>query len=330
MKRIILDYLNHITLGDKQTYNNMVIFPLFYDKEISIDYILFDEAIETNQVVITEDFEDGIVTELMIENLSGENILILDGEELVGTKQKRAANITMLIPAHSVVAIPISCVERSRWYYQGRGIMSKDRVLLKRNMAVNESLLTADSFPSDKGESRNIWDMVSKEKTPYHVDAPTRIIDNACEHEHKTIDEYLHHFNIEDNQVGILVMSNNNVVGCDYFGKYDTLSKTFSKLIKNYVLDTIDTDKKKCTFSKRKACGFLNDIGMSTVKGRPSISLGTDLRLESQKVTGSALSLGKALIHLTAFDKKGKDISKKVRLLKRESRDSVLNVSAVR
>jgi hypothetical protein len=69
---------------------------------------------------------------------------------------------------------------------------------------------------------------------------------------------------------------------------------------------------------------------MSTVKGRPSISLGTDLRLESQKVTGSALSLGKALIHLTAFDKKGKDISKKVRLLKRESRDSVLNVSAVR
>ncbi len=78
MKRIILDYLNRITLGDKQTYNNMVVFPLFYDKEISIDYILLDEAMETNQVVITEDFEDGIVTELMIENLSGDNILILD------------------------------------------------------------------------------------------------------------------------------------------------------------------------------------------------------------------------------------------------------------
>ena len=88
MKRIILDHLNHITLGDKQTYNNMVVFPLFYDKEISIDYILLDEAMETNQVVITEDFEDGIVTELMIENLSGENILILDGEELVCTKKK--------------------------------------------------------------------------------------------------------------------------------------------------------------------------------------------------------------------------------------------------
>jgi hypothetical protein len=54
MKRIILDYLNHITLGDKQTYNNMVIFPLFYDKEISIDYILLDEAMERDSYRIND------------------------------------------------------------------------------------------------------------------------------------------------------------------------------------------------------------------------------------------------------------------------------------
>ena len=166
--------------------------------------------------------------------------------------------------------------------------------------------------------------MVSKEKTPYHLDAPTRIIDNAFEYEHKTADEYLNRFSVEDNQVGILIMSNNNVVGCDYFGKHDTLSRTFSKLIKNYVIDTIGTDKKKCVFSERKACNFLNDIRMSTVKGRPSISLGTDLRLESQKVTGSALSLGKELIHLTALAKTGKDRSKKVRWLERENRNNGL------
>ena len=91
---------------------------------------------------VIEDYAEWIIKE-------DPNILILDGEELVGTKQKRAANITMLIPAHSAVVIPISCVERRRWYYQGRGIMRKDRVLLKRSMAVNESLLTAESFPSD-------------------------------------------------------------------------------------------------------------------------------------------------------------------------------------
>jgi hypothetical protein len=197
-------------------------------------------------------------------------------------------------------------------------------------MAVNESLLTAESFPSDKGETRNIWDMVSREKIPHHVDEPTHLIDNVCKHAHKSIGEHLNHFRVENNQVGILVMSNNHVVGCDCFGKHDTLSKTFSKLMNHYVLDTIDTDKKRCAFPKRKACGFLNDIRMTTVKGRPSISLGTDLCLESQKVTGFALSLGRELIHLTACDKEGRDTRKKVRWLKKENRDHALNVSAVK
>lgn len=313
MKRIILDCLNRMALGNKQAYKNMVVFPLFNDKKMSIDYILLDEATDANRVVISEDFEDGIVTELTIENSSGENILILDGDELAGTKQKRAANITMLIPAHSVVAIPVSCVERRRWYDQGRGMMSKDRVLLKRNRAVNESLLSAESFPSGNGETRDFWDIASKDTTLYHVDEPTRIIDNTYEHEQQTIDDYLKHFNVEENQVGLLVMGNNKIVGCEYVGTYDTLSKTFSKLMKHYILDTMDTNKTKCIFSKRKASGFLNDIRLCTVKGRPSLSLGTDLHLESQKVTGSALSLGEELIHLIAVNKDGKDTRKKVR-----------------
>ncbi len=330
MKKIISDFLNYLALGDKQIHNNMVVFPLLCDKEISIDYILLDEAIETNQLVITEDFEDGIATELMIENLSGENILILDGEKLVGTKQNRAANITTLIPAHSVIAIPMCCVERRRWYYQGRGIMSKDRVILKRNMAVNESLITAESFQSDPGGIKDIWDMVSDEKTPFHIDEPTRVIEDIYEHKHKILDEYVKHFSVEDNQVGVMVISNNNVVGCDCFGKYSTLSKIFSKLIKIYAFDTISADKKKCTFSKRKAYGFINDIRMSMVKGRPSISLGTDLQLESQKATGYALSVGKELIHLTAFVKKEKNSRKRVRFFERASGNKAPNISAVK
>ena len=314
MKKLILNYLNNIKMGDKQTYKNMVVFPLLCDEEITLDYLLLDEMVATDQVVITETYEEEVFIELMIENTSGENLLILDGEGLVDSKQNTAANVTMLIPAHTALTIPISCVERRRWFYQGRGVLDKERVMLKRSTAINESLITYESFRADQNE---IWDVVGEKKTPFHADAPTStyVKRDICEHEQKTLDEYLKHFEVEDNQVGILVLLNNGVAGCDCFGKQDTLSKTFSKLIKTYVLDAMDDPKKRCTFSERKASGFINGVRLSTLKGRPSISLGTDLRLESQKVIGSALSVGKELVHLTAFVKKEKDYKKKVRFM---------------
>lgn len=306
MKKIILDCLNHMRLGKPQTHNNLVVFPWLADQEISMDYILLDEATDANQVTMSEDFEDGIVTELTIENRSGENILMLDGEELIGTKQKRVLNTTMLIPAHSVIAIPVCCVERRRWYYQGRGVMSKDRVLLKRNMAVNESIPVTESFPShEKAKTRNFWDIASKEATPDHVDEPTRIIDSPHEDDPETIDEDAKHFTVEQNQVGILVMSNNRVIGCEYLGKNDTLRKTFLKRMNHAILHPIDRDRRTCTPSRRKACTFLNDIRLSTVRGRPSLSLGTEMRLESPNLKGSALSLGKELVHLAVFANQG-------------------------
>jgi len=329
MKKLILDHLNHITMGDKQTYKNIVVFPLLCNKEISVDYILLDEAIESKQIVITEESDDGIAAELMVENLSGENILILDGERLVGARQNRAANTTILIPAHSVVTIPISCIERKRWHYQGQGIMNKDRVTMRRNMAANESLMAAESFQSDQGEVRDIWGMVvNEEKTQFHVDAPTCLIEDFHEHEQKPLDEYVKHFSVEDSQVGVLVLIDNHVMGCDCFGRYDTLRKNISRLIKSYAPGTIDTIGKKCTFSKRKAADFINNIRISIVKGRTSISLGTDLRLESQKVTGSALSIGKELIHFSAFVKEENDSRKKTRFFKSISNSNLLNVSA--
>jgi hypothetical protein len=42
-------------------------------------------------------------------------LLLLDGEELVGAKQNRILNTTVLVDAHVTVTIPVSCVEQGRW-----------------------------------------------------------------------------------------------------------------------------------------------------------------------------------------------------------------------
>ena len=42
-------------------------------------------------------------------------VLLVDGEELIGAKQNRVLNLSILIPAKQRCVIPICCVEAGRW-----------------------------------------------------------------------------------------------------------------------------------------------------------------------------------------------------------------------
>ena len=70
-----------------------------------------DEALAQRALVITEIAESGRVPELKVVNNSRHNILLLDGEELIGAKQNRVLNVTILLAPNSETLIPVSCIE---------------------------------------------------------------------------------------------------------------------------------------------------------------------------------------------------------------------------
>jgi hypothetical protein len=324
MNKLVSDYVNHLTMGTKQSYRNMAVFPLVCNREGSAEYLLLDEALEANLIAITEIDESGTVPELRVENRSEKNLLILDGEELVGAKQNRIVNVTILIAAHATLTIPVSCVEQGRWSYQSRRFTSKERVMpprmrMKKSAAVYNSLLNDGSFTGNQSET---WDMIDAKLSAHGVDSHTASMGDIYDHEENVIDDYMKHFSVQDNQVGIVVMINNQVIGSDCFARHDTLQRTFPKLVKSYVLDAIDADekKKKYTSSSKKAAFFLGDVSSCLVKERPSISLGKDIRLVSQKVIGSAFSMDDEIVHLTAFARDEKDTGRRTGFYQRASR----------
>jgi len=60
---------------------------------------------------ITEVTESGSVPFLQVANGADRPLLLLDGEELIGAKQNRILNTTVLVAGHTEVTIPVSCVE---------------------------------------------------------------------------------------------------------------------------------------------------------------------------------------------------------------------------
>ena len=160
MDENIQRFLEGIKVGAKQSHKNMTLYCLLAAKETDVDFMTLDEALDSGALVITELDESGSVPELKVTNKSDQKVLMLDGEELVGAKQNRVLNVTVLIAAQSETVIPVSCVEQGRCSYRSREFGSARRAMspdLKKKKArsVRDSLQTAGSFASAQGMVRD-------------------------------------------------------------------------------------------------------------------------------------------------------------------------------
>src|SRR6266511_802990 len=104
-----------IQLGDPVERRGVVIAPLFPRTDPRAEYLTLDEAIPLG-FHVTELDAAGSVPELLAKNPLDANVLLYDGEELLGAKQNRILNVTVLVPARSETKIPVSCVEEGRWH----------------------------------------------------------------------------------------------------------------------------------------------------------------------------------------------------------------------
>ena len=114
MRDIIKEYLEQVKIGRKQSFRNLSVYPLLSTYSIPLDYLTLDEALTGNVLDIVEVDTEGSVPDLKVKNSSARMILILDGEKLVGAKQNRIVNTSILVMAKSSLIIPVSCVEKER------------------------------------------------------------------------------------------------------------------------------------------------------------------------------------------------------------------------
>ena len=162
MDIIIADYLAEVSLGTPVSHGSMTVVPVFAPPVLEEhEYLTLSEAMDRGALQITEVSEAGNVPQLKAVNMANKAILILDGEQLVGAKQDRVVNTTILLPPESYTVIPVSCTEHGRWRYSSRREFSSSDYVMssesrRRKMrSVSESLKNKGSFASNQGQ---VWD----------------------------------------------------------------------------------------------------------------------------------------------------------------------------
>src|SRR5690348_16225690 len=118
MTTLLNEYLASLELGEPKRYENIVVVPVFTRTNGTPNYLTLTEALQQQLAIITEVSPGGQVPNIKIANVSDQLILLIDGEELIGARQNRVLNTSILLAGKSETIIPVSCTEARRWSYK--------------------------------------------------------------------------------------------------------------------------------------------------------------------------------------------------------------------
>jgi hypothetical protein len=293
------------------TYRNLSVFPLRYPAEGQLDYLTLAEALQQGDGAfsIREVSGLGSVPELLVVNGLTQGVLILEGEELVGAKQNRVPNLTLLVPAGKEVRLPVSCVEAGRWSYATPEFTEAPRTQFASGRArkvasVSMTMRHSGQRHSNQGE---VWQEIADKAAVLGTESPTSAMADMYRDRQPQLEDYaqaLHEATAGAHGAAFAVGS--RIVGLDIFDQATTCGKLAAKVLAGYALEAISAPAGQAF--KAPTAGavkrLLADLAGGEIQSYPAVGAGTDLRFSGRDSVGGGLLVDGTLLHLAAFPAK--------------------------
>lgn len=311
---------DRITPGEPVSRLNLTLVPLSVgEAEGAPSYLLLDEALASGLLEVGELHDAGTVNTILVRNRADRPVLILDGEELVGAKQNRMVNATVLIAAETEVKVPVSCVERGRWRYtsprfQQAGVFGYSSLRAKKASQVACSLREMCGFDADQGA---IWREIDRKQVRFSAHSETDALHDVYRDLRSEMERYVAGLAPQPGQAGVACFINGRFTCLDLFGGPATLGKVWVKLVTSYAMDALEHqqaaegeagDGKEAGEAATPALDPVLQVArQAECRTYPSVGLGTDVRLRGRGVLGAGLVEGGRLLHLSLFGQNGSE-----------------------
>jgi hypothetical protein len=296
--------LKEMEICEVQVHGSLAMLPLLATAEGNADYLLLGDALRSGLALVSEVSEAGHVPELKFSNSADLPVLIFEGEELVGAKQNRTTNLTILAPARTTIVIPVTCVEAGRWHYATRDAQVSERVHVASARAAKAATVSDCLYQEGApyADQTRVWHDIGCAAQSLGVHSPTRAMSDIFETHRSRIDEYVAAFRAVDRQVGALFEIAGEPAGFDLFAHGSTLRAMLPKLVRSYAVDAMRAaEGDGPTPDGARARAFLDAVATATVESYPAVGLGTTIRLSSGGLVGGGLVHDDRLVHLAAF-----------------------------
>lgn len=207
-----------VSVGEPVTFQNLTVFPLLAQRGAEAAYLTLDAALATGGLSVTGVSHGGSVPDLLVTNRLDRPVLLLDGEEVIGAKQNRVFNLSILVAARSKTVVPVSCVEAGRWSQVSPLLAASQRTQhstgrAERLLQVSESLAALQSPRSDQGR---VWQEIARKSAQMAVDSPTGAMADIYERFSAPVDRFVAAIAPVESQCGAVFAMNSTI--SNFFG----------------------------------------------------------------------------------------------------------------
>jgi hypothetical protein len=302
---VIAKDLDGLRIGESLTHESLSVHPLIRESLLSKDYLTLDEALKLGVARVTEVSEGGSVPHLLFSNRADKAVFLLDGEELVGAKQNRVLNITILAPADKDTVLPVSCVESGRWRHTSRDFKSAPRAQFsgsraKKAAQVSASLSMNRGPSSDQGE---VWSDIDAKMGSMESRSATSAVEQVFEDHEEKLARFVDSLACIEGQVGSVFSIRGRPVGMEFFDSAETCRLLMPKIIRSYALDAIDPGyRSPAANGLSMPADVFERVSGSAFSSHKSVGEGDDLRFDyTPGIAGGALYARDRVVHLCAF-----------------------------
>lgn len=298
------NWLSGLTAGPPQSVGELTLIPLSHVHAPARPDRLIDEAILQGQLDLVEQ-GSGTVQQVLARNHGDVDVLVLEGDTLVGCKQNRMVAWSVLVGAGTSVPISVGCMERGRWNHGGAvfhpGAMAVDPHIRRRSKRETSASMAYPGGPRlDQGRAWSDVDgklrewHVSSDTDDYYTGLMTRMVDARVQ---------LLRLKPEPGQVGVIALHGDRLLGLETVAHPDTWAVLAGRVLPAYALgaESARLDPDFGRTKGRTPAEWLGIVGNAGRRMQPAKGKGYDLVLRAPGITGSCLWHEGAGRHLTVF-----------------------------
>jgi hypothetical protein len=291
--------LPRIRIAAPACHGALAAFPLFGLSRRKADYRLACDALADGSLVVEEVDAEGSLVSLQATNRGDRRVLFLEGEELVGAKQDRVVNTSILVPARRSVRLPVSCVEHGRWVYRSQRLMASGHhaptlVRSALKASVGEALTRRHLASANQAE---IWDCVARLHDAYAVPAPTGALSAAYERHGDTIAAFQRRLRTVAGARGLALAVGERIVSIDLFDRPSTCARVWDRLLSGAVFDAIGRPGEVPSVGPWDVMSLWNTALLSRWRRVRTAGDGVELRARLDGEPASLLCCDGAVVH---------------------------------
>jgi hypothetical protein len=289
-----------------QRHESLTVYPLLTPDRGALGFVLLPDAIRAGTLRITE-IGQGLVPELIAINTGATDVLILDGEQLIGARQNRMVSRSILLPAQSETKIPVNCMEHGRWHHVSPEFApSKYHSPPKargRNRSTERSYVEAGlaAGPAVLREAQGaVWDEIAYVADDLDAHSGTQALNESMQRREEDLRASAGRFPAVHGQVGMAAFVGGRPLALDVVGDRPLYASVHERLIGGYVLDALRARGETAGPEPDAAERFLSSVRGAIRTEAPTVGRGS-YRVLSGEVVGGELEDDVRTVHVSAF-----------------------------